>query len=361
MQAKKRLPEVSVIQHLMDQPQQFQFVQAMRILVRWLRQTGLCCDDEQALSHVLRFQNSLSLSFPASPIEALRTEPARYETDIELLQAMRKVPGAKILLTPAFLGLFGLNAGMPLHRTERMVAAQRWKGDDSARAFIDLLSQRMMAMFFQAWGKYRLEHQFDMGGKDGQLPLLTALAGIHHGALPDGTDDAAYEMAGFHAVLLRTRPVAASSVSRVLTHHFGVPVELEPFVEAWDLIPKNKRSKLGAGVAKLGYGAVLGGRLRRRDLRVRLNIGPLDKADAERFLPRGSAAVALAQRVKMFALPNLQFEVRILFKPPCLQRLILTSEPGAGRRLNWDAFLLRQDGNVSRNTAGYLLRFKEAA
>lgn len=356
MQAKKRLPDVSVIQGLMDEPQRFHFIQAVRILVRWLRQAGLSYDDEQALSQVLRFQNSLSLSFPASQIDALEPQPATCETDIELLRAMREAPGTKIFLTPAFLGLLGVNAGLPLHRTERISAAQRWDGDDSARAFIDLFSQRMVAMFFQAWGKYRLEHRLDMGGEDGQLPLLTALAGIRRDALPGGADDAACDMAGFYAALLRTRPVAASSVSRVLTHHFGVQVELEPFVEVWDVIPKNKRSKLGEKVARLGFGAALGGRLRRKDLRVRLNIGPLDKADAERFLPRGSAAVGLAQRLAMFGLPNLQFEVRILFKPSCLQRLILTSKPGAGRRLNWDAFLLRQDGKVSRDTAGYLLR-----
>ena len=45
MQAKKRLPDVSVIQGLMDEPQRFHFIQAMRILVRWLRQAGLSYDD----------------------------------------------------------------------------------------------------------------------------------------------------------------------------------------------------------------------------------------------------------------------------------------------------------------------------
>lgn len=354
MQAKKRLPEVSVIQGLIDEPERFQFVQAVRTLVRWLRQNGMPYD--QALSHVLRFQNSLSMCFPASQIEALWADPTTCETDIELLRAMREEQGAKIFLTPAFMGLLGANGAMPLHHTERIDAAQRRGQDGSARAFIDLFSQRMLSMYFQAWGKYRLEHRLDMGGEDAQLPLLTALTGIRGDALSGDADDVTGDVVGFYAALLRTRPVAASSVSRVLTHHFGVPVELEPFVETWDVIPENKRSKLGGTVARLGFGAALGGRLRRRDLRVKLNIGPLDKTDAERFLPRSIAAVALAKKVAMFELPNMQFEVRILFKPSCLKRLVLTSEPGAGRRLNWDAFLLGQHGNVSRDNAGYLLR-----
>lgn len=357
MQTKKRLPEVSVIQSLLDEPQRYQFVQAVRILVRWLRQAGLCANSEHALFQVLRFRNSLSLSFPASQIEALS---AMYGTDIELLRAMRQAPDARISITPAFLGLLGVQGALPLHRTERISAAQRWTGDDSARAFVDMFSQRLVAMFFQAWGKYRLEHDIDMGGEDGQLPLLMALAGMHRDTLPGGASEGACNMAGFHAATLRTRPVAASSVARVLTHHFGVPVALEPFVETWDLIPENQRSKLGGKIARLGGGAALGGRLRRRDLRVRLNIGPLDQLDAERFLPRGSAAVALAHRVAMFGLLHLQCEVRIRFQPSCVRRLVLTSKPGAGRRLNWDAFLPRHDGTVSRDSAGYLLRFKEA-
>jgi type VI secretion system protein ImpH len=356
MQTKKRLPDVSVIQGLIDEPERFQFFQAVRILVRWLKQSGMPYD--QALSHVLRFQNSLSLSFPASQIEALWVEPTTCETDVELRQATRDEQGAQIFLTPSFMGLLGVNGAMPLHHTEGLGAAQRTDRDSgaSARAFIDLFSQRMLSMFFQAWGKYRLEHQLDMGGEDAQLPLLTALAGVRGDVPAHGKGDAPDEVAGFYAALLRTRPVAASSVSRVLTHHFGVPVELEPFVESWDIIPDNKRSKLGGTVARLGYGATLGGRLPRRDLRVRLNIGPLDKAEAERFLPRSAAAIELAKKVAMFDLPNLEFEVRILFKPSCINRLTLTSKPGAGRRLNWDAFLRGQDGKVSRDSAGYMLR-----
>lgn len=75
-----------------------------------------------------------------------------------------------------------------------------------------------------------------------------------------------------------------------------MPVELEPFVESWDIIPDDKRSNLGGTVASLGYGATLGGRLQRRDLRVGLNTGPLDKAEAERFLPRSAAAIELAKK-----------------------------------------------------------------
>lgn len=346
MQAKKRLSEVSVIQGLIDEPQRFQFVQAARILLRWMVRNGV--PYEQALAQVLRFQNSLSLNFPAGEIEALLAGPDACGSDTELLRAVQEQAGAQISLVPTFLGLLGVNGALPLHATERIAAAWRRDGDASARAFIDLFSHRMVSMFYQAWSKYRLEQSFDIQGKDGQLPLLLALAGQR------GGDDIDH-VAGYYAALLRTRPVAANSVSRMLTNHFGVPIELEPFIEAWDYIPDNQRSRLGRKIARLGYGATLGGRLRRRDIHARLNLGPLDKAGLERFLPRSGGALALAKIVSLFGLSNLKIEVRLILKPSCIEPLVLASQSGQARRLGWDAFLTGRDGKVSRNTLGYLL------
>jgi len=330
----------------------------VRILLRWLAQNGV--PQERALAHVLRFRNSLSLNFPPSEIEALVAGPAACVTDADLLRALQEEPGTQIALTPTFLGMLGVNGTLPLYKTGDIATAERWDGDTSARAFIDLFSHRVVGMFFQAWGKYRLEHQFDIEGRDGQLPLLTALAGVYRDAFwgrDDGGNPGRYDHVTAHyAALLRTRPVSAGTVSRVLTNHFGVPIELEPFVEAWDHIPDNKRSKLGDKVARLGRGATLGGRLRRRDIRTRLNIGPLDKADFERFLPRSEAAAALANMVSLFGLPNLEFEVRLILKSSCIKPLTLTNNADAARRLGWDAFLPGQDGTVSRNTVAYLLR-----
>jgi type VI secretion system protein ImpH len=360
MQAKKRPSEASVIQRLIDAPQRFQFVQAVRILMRWMAQSGVSADD--ALERVMRFQNSLSLNFPASEIEALRITPVAHKGDRELERALQEDEHMHIALIPSFIGLLGVNGTLPAHKTDRIAAALRREGDASARAFIDLFSHRMVAMFFQAWAKYRLEHRFDVENGDGLKPLFMALAGVgvEVGA---GAGDYARggiaQVAAYYSALLRCRPVAASSMARVLTDHFRVPVALEPFIAAWDPIPKNKLSRLGGKVATLGHGAALGQRLRRRDLRVRLDIGPLDPHEVTRFLPRSEGAAALAKVVALFGLPRLAFEVRLILKPACIGRVVLSGDPGTARRLGWDAFLVGAGGPVSRNTVGYLLRLDE--
>lgn len=62
MQTKKRTAESGVMHHLLAEPYRYQFIQAVRILLCWLRQQNV--SHVQAFSQVLRFKNSLSLRFP---------------------------------------------------------------------------------------------------------------------------------------------------------------------------------------------------------------------------------------------------------------------------------------------------------
>lgn len=352
MQAKKRLSDLSLIQRLIDEPQRFQFAQALRILLRWMGRHGISY--EHAFAEVLRFQNSLSLKFPASELAPMPILRTANQADAELLGMLQSRMGAQVMLTPTFFGLLGVNGTLPLHKTESIAAARRWGGDAASHAFINFLSQRLTTQFFNAWGKYRLEHTLDVQGQDAQLPLLLSLAGQSSGAAKAAPRQADH-IAAYYAALIRARPVTASAISRVLTHHFGVAIELEQFAEAWDMIPDHRRSKLGSKVTRLGHGAALGGRLLRKDLCVRLIIGPLGLPEVEQFLPRRAAALALVRMLRVFDLSILKFQLRLLLQPSCLQALTLSSKPGVGRRLGWDAFLFGQSGKVSRTSIDYWL------
>lgn len=351
MQTEKRLPVVSIVQELLDEPQRFQLMQAVRILLRWLESGGIAPED--ALGQAIRFENSLSLQFPASEIDSLQADAELFEESTGLSQP-RGGSEARIALTPSMFGLLGVGGALPLSVSERIAEAHYRSGDAAPHAFANLFFHRLMVQFFQAWGKNRLEHRLGVEGKDNQLPLLSALAGLRQDTWA-GRPGLPNDVTAYYAAILGTRPVALSSVSRVLAGHFGVPIELEPFVATWDYIPDRKRSRLGGSVAKLGYGAVLGRRLLRRDLCARLNVGPLCLADVERFLPGRPAAIALAQMVSSFGLANLKIVVRLLLEPSCIQRTVLTSKAGPKRRLGWDAFLPGRSGNVTRTSIDFPL------
>jgi len=337
MQTKKRLPASGLVRDLFDAPQRFQFVQAVRILQHWLKHEGV--PGGKKIGEVLRFENSLSLTFPASEIEAL--------------SELRGPSGEpkRITLTPGFFGLLGTCGALPMRYTERVAMARQWSGDAAPHEFMNLLSHRLLMQHFQAWAKHRLECALELEGKDCLLPILTAIAGV------PPTSPAAQQASavGYYSALFGTRPATANSIAAVLGRHFGVPMELEPFVATWDMVPDDKRSKLSRGVARLGYGAMLGKRILRRDIGVRLNVGPLCRSEMERFLPHRPGAQALANMVGLFGLDGLRVGVRLMLDPSCVQRLTLTSEHNAARRLGWDAFLIGNGTATSRAFIKYLL------
>lgn len=351
MQAKERDAATGVMRRLFAEPYRFELAQALRLLLRWLRQQNVPYD--QAFSDVLRFENSLSLAFPASEIEAL----AWQATD------------GKIAVTPAVMGLLGVGGTLPLHYSERIAAYQWTSKERGASAFLDIFSHRMVTLFCQASGKYRLDYALDTRGRDERQPLLLALAGVQNEALPMGGDDGTggagavtRDAAAWYAGVLRSRPVSAQAVARVLTEYCAVPVALQQFVGAWDYLPANRRSSVGGANFILGYGATLGVRLWRHDRRVRLDIGPLDPAGLQRFLPRGAGTAALAKMLALFGAPLLEYEVRLILHAACIAPLILTAGPASSaksaqpRLLGWTTFLTTPQGRVRGAEVRYLLR-----
>ena len=134
MQTKKRTAESGVIQHLLAEPYRYQFIQAVRILLCWLRSQNV--SHVQAFSQVLRFKNSLSLSFPASEIEQLSLD--EHE---------------QLALIPTFMRFLGVGGTLPLHHSERIAAYRLSSKDAGVSAFLDIFSHRMVALYYQAWEK----------------------------------------------------------------------------------------------------------------------------------------------------------------------------------------------------------------
>lgn len=344
MQTAKRQHGPVMMQRLLAAPHRYRFAQLLNILVRMLRQQGV--PYTRAFGQVLRFRNSLSLAFPASEIESMQVEP------------LDAAGVSRVHITTAFIGLLGANGALPLHDTERAAARVSLGTDESWKPFIDLFSNRAVGLFYEAWGKYRVEHGLNTRAQDELLPLLSALGGLRPSSFGPARPYASIpaEVAGFYAGLLRTRPIAASTVERVLSEYFDIPVRVEEFVGAWDPVPIRMRSTLGVTAPALGFSAALGTRLWRNDLRVRLHIGPLDEEKAKAFLPRGRSHAALQEMVSLFSVPSAQYEVRLLLDKPCLKPLTLRTRGEDRKHLGWNSFLTATTGKASRADIRALLR-----
>lgn len=355
MQTAKRRFEPSVIERLFAEPYRFQYFQAVRMLELWLRRNGV--PHEGAVANFVRFQNPISLSFPASQIEAVSPEPRTIARDARALgEALQSAQLTYVKLTPTFMGFLGGAGALPAHYTETIASHQLYEKDEGPRAFMDAFSTRSLNLFYEAWRKYRLELAYQLDGKDRFLPLLLSLGGLGNKSLTqrlagrgDGVLD---ESMGYFAIAMSHKPASASSIARVLGEYFRAPIEATQFVGAWYDVPPTQQTSLGGANSQLGATAMSGTRVWQRDLRMRLTVGPLPRKDFNSFLPGGSAAQALEKMLTMFTGVALEYEVCLVLRAADVCGTSL-QDGGVGGRLGWDSFMATESPAEDRSDVRY--------
>lgn len=318
-----RRNDASLIDRLLAAPQRFECFQALHLLLAWLGEHGI--DEDRALANIVRFDNSLSLRFPASQIEALATEGCADADTV--LQALLSGRLRQLHLTPAFMGLLGSNGVLPSHYSERIAAHQHDERDQAPRAFLDLFSSRAITLFYQAWRKYRIEHG---PLRQAFLPSLLALAGCR----PGGGED---EAIGLYSGLLQQRNISSIAMARILADHFGVPFHVQETTGAMAALAPREQTALGGANAVLGRRAIVGTRCHRPDLAVRLRIGPLTAAQHASFLPRAPASKALRQMLMLFGHPLLRYDIVLVLHASDVHGLPLPASGQGG--LGFNSFL----------------------
>lgn len=319
-----RRNDVSVIEQLLDAPQHFTCFQALRLLQTWLAQHGIA--ENAVLERIVRFDNSVSLSFPASQIEALSMDG--LENANAVLQALLSGQLQHIHITPTFMGLLGSHGVLPSHYSERIVAHQHSERDHSPRAFLDLFSSRAISLFFQAWQKYRIEHG---RLRDNFLPQLWALAGC------PGSEHGNSSAIGLYSGLLQQNNMSSIVMARILSDHFGLPFQVTESTGGMEAMAPREQTALGGSNAVLGQRAIVGERCRRPDLAARLYIGPLTAQQHASFLPGAPNSMQLKNMLMLLDQPLLRYDIVLVLRASDAQPLSLSATDTG--RLGYNSFL----------------------
>lgn len=343
MPRAQRRVDPGVAQQLLAQPQRFQFFQAIRLLEQLFVRQG--AKPTQALPMQVRFHNSLSLAFPATELaahsEVYARSGERLDSEVAYGHALETESLGEVHLTPLFMGLLGVAGALPLHYTETLHERELYLRDRTARAFLDIFSNRAVALHYAAWKKHRLALQYELDRRERFIPLVLSLLGLGMPGLRDrmidGSGDVFDQAVAYYAGALRQRPVSACVLARVLADYFQVPFALEQFVGAWYDVPASQTTRLGQANAMLGSSALAGKRVWQRDLRMRLRIGPLRREQFDQFLPGGSAEQALAKWLTLLTGGSLEYEVRLLLRAEDVGAVVIAEQSGV--RLGWDSYL----------------------
>jgi type VI secretion system protein ImpH len=178
MDSPSRRENAPLNERLRDNPGDFDFFQAVRMMVRMAergalpgeeRSPGVTPPKRKPVGHdyapheeVVRFRSVASHAFAATEIVkmAIAREAAATEGDANAAGAKRAANAPPLEMFVSFLGLTGPNGVLPQHYTTQLIDRIKAK-DFSLADFLDLFNHRMISLFYRAWEKYRFPIGFE--------------------------------------------------------------------------------------------------------------------------------------------------------------------------------------------------------
>lgn len=340
MARARRRPNSALIDHLFEFPDAYELFQAIRIVERMEageakrrgtplpEPVGRGVDPKRAAAVI---RSSLSLRFASAEVNGLRRSGA-----------------GPVEITQSVFGLTGPSGVMPLAVSEMVQASVRER-NPGLRAFFGLFTDRLAALFYDAWTKHRIvieTERREITQSRGIDTLLRALVGVGFPQLgermtvPDG---------GLihHGGLLSRQSRSAHAVEQVLSNSLALPIRIEQFVGEWVPIAAAEQTRMpsptepSGNLCRLGEEAVVGERAFMVQGAVRILIGPLSYEKFSRLLPGEGLQKQLCDLALFTLGPGITFKLRLTLKAAEVPSLSLGDDelaPGASR-LGWNTWL----------------------
>lgn len=327
---------------LAEQPQLFDFFQAVRLLMRVARQSA--SSSQQSLrpvghdyppqSEIVRFRTLPSHSFPQSEVTAFLPAPSAGEAP------------APAEMTVAFIGLTGPVGALPQHYTQTVIDRLRLK-DRTLLDFLDLFNHRTISLFYRAWEKHRVSALLERGQAEGVEDAFTralyCLTGLGTPALRNRLE-LSDETFLYYAGLFAHAPKNAVSLERMLAELFGLPVTVLQFQGQWLPLEPEEQTAMpdaarpGGLNNRLGATAIAGERVWSVESKFRIRLGPLGYEAFQQLLPGGRMLTQLGQAVRTYVGAELDFDAQLILRrhevPPCQ----LAAGDEGGPRLGWNTW-----------------------
>jgi type VI secretion system protein ImpH len=306
---------------LAREPWSFDFFQALR------RIEGVF-PDRPRLGRALR---------PGAEPVRLSQEPSVAFAPSTLSAFEEQEGGLPPRLEQRFFGLLGPNGPLPLHLTEYTRDRLLHHDDRTLARFLDLLQHRLTLLFYRGWADARPTVQQDRPEEDRFAVYMGSLAG--YGTPGTRGRDAVPDHAKlFFVGRLSRHAKNAEGLEAILEGYFGMPVSVEQFALGWLRIPVDQRSVLRgerqpSGI--LGFGTVLGERVRDVQSRFRIVMGPMDLDRFSDLLPDGRSLVRLVDWVRNYVGFEFDWEVQLVLARDEVPGVRL----GREGRLGWTTWL----------------------
>ncbi len=311
--------------NLRGRPWEFEFPQAMRLLLRHSEHGTTGGPDDRRFDverEPVRIGVHQSLGFPASDIQELSDIPASERR--------------KMLIN--FLGLTGPTGVLPQYYTEFLQDRNDAK-DEAPAEFLDLFNHRMAMLFYYAWEKYRFPVTFERRPEhDFFRQILYSLVGLGTEHLRRKENPLPDDFFAEYAALLAIQPRSASALRAILCDFFKVPVEVVQFAGTWYPLDDDCVTRFrdeNSDSQRIGHGVVVSEDYWTQESMVRLRFGPLDLASYRRFLGAGPDFMKLREICRFFSRDEMVFELQLILRKDQVPDTALAGDSAEDAQLGW--------------------------
>ncbi len=254
------------------------------------------------------------------------------------------IEGGRARVSGYWLGLAGPMGALPLHLTEFALYEKKYAKTRPFGRFLDMLSGRMLQLFYRAWADSQPAAMADRPDEDDFAGYLSALTGAYEGTSARSMLPA---RARLHYASLFASQRSARAIEDALSHLLGQPVQVHEFQPRWAPMEPSDRTRLGQAFGVLGGDIVIGGRVRTASDAFRLVIRVKSLRDYETMLPSGARFPLIAEALNAFAPSHLDWDVALEIE----ERLVPPAKLDGHTRLGWTSWLTpKKDKRIRRDT-----------
>ncbi|HEX9007356.1 MAG TPA: type VI secretion system baseplate subunit TssG [Bacteroidota bacterium] len=316
---EKRAPR-GVTARLFREGYLFDFFQAVRLLETYFTEGKTPGGSGDLAAERIRFHPHPGLAFPATDVRSVELEQG---------------PPEQAVVTATFMGLYGVDSPLPPYFYDMIAGG----ADESLvlRSFLDIFNNRLYALFYRSWKKYRPGVLYGTGGTRQQfVGRALSLAGLGTSGAVDAAPLPPLRFAAF-AGLLSARMRNGEGLRNMLEGLLeGIRVSVRENVRRWVPIPE--RSRLGrkkTGRATLGENACIGEGVDDISGKFRLVLGPLTFGQYLELLPGGSLARILHYVVRLYVRDTLDYDLQLNVRTREIPLLKLGDRPVKLGQTTW--------------------------
>lgn len=259
-----------------------------------------------------------------------------------------EVRNGRAQLNGYWLGLTGPMGALPTHLTEFADFERRYAKARPFGRWLDMLANRMLQLFFRAWGDSQPVVQADRPTEDRFAFFLARLTGATEGVALESVLPA---RARLHYAALFASRRSAVGIEDALSHLLGQPARVLEYQPRWRDIEDDDQTRLGRSFSQLGSDMMAGKRVRVASDAFRVVVRAQSLHEFETLLPAGERFAVASEALDAFAPKHLEWDLMIEME----ERHARPAHLDGRTRLGWTGWLcpkqtdrIRADAHLTR-------------